>query len=61
MKKSLSADLTGRLNEVSRGYIRKPSTIIVTIFLFITIIPFGVFYAWSECWKEFTVKCWRGV
>ena len=60
MKRSLSADLNGKLDEVSRGYIRKPATIILSIIVFVIVIPVGIFEAWGECWSEFTVKCWRG-
>ena len=60
MKRSLSADLNGSLDEVSRGYIRKPATIILSVIVFIIAIPFGIFDAWSESWSEFTVKCWHG-
>ena len=60
MKKSLSADLNGRLDEVSRGYIRKPATIILSVILFVIAIPVGIVQAWIECWNEFTVECWLG-
>lgn len=59
-KRSLSEDLSGRLDEVSRGYIRKPAVIIASIILFVIAIPIGILEAWSMCWTDFVIKCWNG-
>lgn len=59
-RRSLSDDLNGSLDEMSRGYIRKPVTVILSIIVFIVAIPVGVANILDEVWSEFTVKCWRG-
>ena len=60
MKKTLKQDLSSSLGEVSRWYIRKPATIILTIFMLIFIIPFAIFLSWLNVFNGFTLECWKG-
>jgi len=61
MKKTLKEDLNGKLNDVSRAWIRKPATFILSFVVFIVAIPFGIIETWKQCWFDFTVKCWKGI
>jgi hypothetical protein len=60
-KSTLKEDLgQPLLNEVERGWIRKPVTIILTIMFIIPYMTITAMLGMQEFFVEFTIDCWKG-
>lgn len=66
--KDFFEDMECSLDEIERGWIRKPVTVFLSIFLLIIMAVFGavggLFKGMAESviivWNDFTVDCWKG-
>lgn len=55
-KRKLREEFQYPLDQVQRGWIRKPVTVLLTFFVFLM----ELFYLPLLIWRAFTVPCWKG-
>ena len=59
-RQCLESDLRSSLDEVERGYIRKPVTVLITLIAIIPYVVIAIIINVKEFYTGFIIPCWKG-